>query len=628
MDAPVAEEVEPGQCSSSLQEEIRRLEERHTKLEREMKKILEERERVVKALRLQQEEASAGHVRRSMSMSPPPKNSSGPRRTSSEKLSDKDLRAALDLKSLSMAEDRYNDILQSMGQAVYMFTTSSEVTYWNRMAERLYGWSAAEAIGRDLIELLIDKSAVESATKILSRLYVGESWVGQFSLKKKSGEIFPAMMTNTPFYDNDGKLVGVICVSSDARPFMKSRDFAQADSWQIPFAATFSSLATKILTHLRGNAMEVNPAAAGGSSSGEDLTQASRVFAGLRSRSGSWTGRLWPWSNTEAELASAAAVLRKDEHEHPEAPASNQPIVSMDVNSSMSSTGTASSSSSRHVWDDLESPEYEITWESLSLHDQIGQGSCATVHRGTWCGLDVAVKVFHELQYNESGMEDFRKEVSIMKKLRHPNIVLFLGAASTQDRLYIVTELMPRGSLFKLLHRRPTGLDWKRKLSMALDVARGMTYLHNCTPPIVHRDLKSTNLLVDKNLKVKVGDFSLSRLKHSNFLTGNARMGTSQWMPPEVLRSEASSEKSDVYSFGVILWELATEEVPWKDLDPLQVIAVVGFKDKRMPLPESLDPKYAATIQDCWKSAWEERPSFEELTVRLKEMLIAATRDS
>eukprot|EP01018_Ginkgo_biloba_P013382 Gb_10076 [translate_table: standard] len=172
-----------------------------------------------------------------------------------------------------------------------------------------------------------------------------------------------------------------------------------------------------------------------------------------------------------------------------------------------------------------------------------------------------------------------------MKKLRHPNVLLFMGAVASPERLCIVTEFLPRGSLFRLFQRNTPGMDWRRRARMALDIARGINYLHHCHPPIVHRDLKSSNLLVDKNWTVKVGDFGLSRLRHATFLTAKSGKGTPQWMAPEVLRNEPSNEKSDIYSFGVILWELATEKVPWSGLNPMQMNANILLGSSFQMLP-------------------------------------------
>ncbi|XLU58395.1 hypothetical protein S245_053043, partial [Arachis hypogaea] len=120
--------------------------------------------------------------------------------------------------------------------------------------------------------------------------------------------------------------------------------------------------------------------------------------------------------------------------------------------------------------------EYDIPLEEITLAERIGLGSYGEVYRGEWRGT-----------------------VQIMKRLRHPNVVLFMGAVTRPPNLSVVTEFLPR-----LIHRPNNQLDERRRLRMALDTARGMNYLHNCTPVIVHRDLKSPNHLVDKNWVVKV----------------------------------------------------------------------------------------------------------------------------
>ncbi|KAM0923538.1 hypothetical protein ACQ4PT_005478 [Festuca glaucescens] len=147
-----------------------------------------------------------------------------------------------------------------------------------------------------------------------------------------------------------------------------------------------------------------------------------------------------------------------------------------------------------------------------------------------------------------------------------------------------------------------------------------MNYLHNSSPTVVHRDLKSSNLLVDKNWTVKVADFGLSRLKLETFLTTKTGKGTPQWMAPEVLRNEPSNEKSDVYSYGVVLWELATQKIPWDTLNTMQVIGAVGFMDHRLEIPSDVDPQWASMIESCWDSDPQLHPSFQELLERLREL--------
>ncbi|RVX11812.1 Serine/threonine-protein kinase CTR1 [Vitis vinifera] len=223
----------------------------------------------------------------------------------------------------------------------------------------------------------------------------------------------------------------------------------------------------------------------------------------------------------------------------------------------------------------------------------------------------------------------------------------FYGCSYAAPNLSIVTEYLSRGSLYRLLHKPGARemLDERRRLSMAYDVAKGMNYLHKRNPPIVHRDLKSPNLLVDKKYTVKVRkfvlsyvgnlhefglisvvsiqvcDFGLSRFKANTFLSSKSAAGTPEWMAPEVLRDEASNEKSDIYSFGIILWELATLQQPWSNLNPAQVVAAVGFKGKRLEIPRDLNPQVASIIEACWANEPWKRPSFFNIMESLKPLI-------
>ncbi|KAK4256587.1 hypothetical protein QN277_006291 [Acacia crassicarpa] len=276
------------------------------------------------------------------------------------------------------------------------------------------------------------------------------------------------------------------------------------------------------------------------------------------------------------------------------------------------------SAKSDSVLDDV--AEYEIPWEDITLGERIGLGSYGEVYRGEWHGTEVAVKRFLDQDIYGESLEEFISEVRIMKRLRHPNVVLFMGAVTKPPNLSIVTEFLPRGSLYRLIHRPNNQLDERRRLRMALDTARGMNYLHNCSPVIVHRDLKSPNLLVDKNWVVKVCDFGLSRMKHSTFLSSRSTAGTAEWMAPEMLRNEPSNEKCDVFSFGVILWELSTMQQPWGGMNPMQVVGAVGFQHRRLEIPDDMDPAIADIIRKCWQTDPRLRPSFAEIMAALKPL--------
>ncbi|KAK8643299.1 hypothetical protein V6N13_012602 [Hibiscus sabdariffa] len=264
-----------------------------------------------------------------------------------------------------------------------------------------------------------------------------------------------------------------------------------------------------------------------------------------------------------------------------------------------------------------------IPWSELVLKEKVGAGSFGTVHRAEFHGCEVAVKILMEQDFHIERFREFLREVAIMKGLRHPNIVLFMGAVTQPPKLSIVTEYLSRGSLFRLLQMPDAWmvLNKRRRLNMALDVARGMNYLHQLKPPIVHRDLKSPNLLVDSNYTVKVGDFGLSRSKENTFLSSKTAAGTPEWMAPEVLCDENSNEKSDVYSFGVVLWELMTLQQPWKQLNPPQVVAAVGFKGKRLEIPNNVNRVVASLIELCWAHEPSKRPPFSYVIECLQKVI-------
>lgn len=148
-----------------------------------------------------------------------------------------------------------------------------------------------------------------------------------------------------------------------------------------------------------------------------------------------------------------------------------------------------------------------------------------------------------------------------MESLRHPNIVMFMGACTKLPNLAIVLEYCSRKSLWNLLQNLDYKLNWEDRRRLALEIARGMNYLHMFPTPVLHRDLKSLNILIDDGFRPKIADFGWTRLKAEN-MTG--KIGTYQWMAPEVIKSQKYTEMADVFSFGIILWEIAAREPPYR----------------------------------------------------------------
>lgn len=146
--------------------------------------------------------------------------------------------------------------------------------------------------------------------------------------------------------------------------------------------------------------------------------------------------------------------------------------------------------------------------------------------------------------------------------------------------------------------------------SFARDTALGMNYLHSFQPPILHRDLKSPNLLIDTSYALKISDFGLARVRaHFQTMTGNC--GTTQWMAPEVLAAEKYTEKADVFSYGVVVWETITRECPYDGLSQIQAALGVLNNNLRPTVPEHCPPLFKKIMTLCWVSNPEERPTFE-----------------
>eukprot|EP01102_Stenamoeba_stenopodia_P012134 TRINITY_DN3792_c0_g1_i2.p1 TRINITY_DN3792_c0_g1~~TRINITY_DN3792_c0_g1_i2.p1 ORF type:complete len:732 (-),score=135.02 TRINITY_DN3792_c0_g1_i2:82-2277(-) len=258
-----------------------------------------------------------------------------------------------------------------------------------------------------------------------------------------------------------------------------------------------------------------------------------------------------------------------------------------------------------------------IPYEEIVLESKIGEGSFGEVFKGKWRGSELAVKRLFRQQADARILLELRKESVIMSSLRHPNILLFLGVCITPPNLCILTEYMRNGSLGPFLRNKSNKLSWIDRLNMGKQTAIGMDYLHSLKPPLIHRDLTSYNILVDKNLRCKIGDFGLSRIKEQNATM--TRCGTVSWTAPEILKGLGYSEKSDVYSFGIVLWELFTREKPYKGLEATVVLQSV-IDNYRPPIPADCPSEYIKLLQQCWDGDPSKRPSFEKVMARLEKM--------
>lgn len=201
-----------------------------------------------------------------------------------------------------------------------------------------------------------------------------------------------------------------------------------------------------------------------------------------------------------------------------------------------------------------------------------------------------------------------------------------MGACTTTPgKLMICSELLVN-DLETLLFDEGLPLPLLLRMKMARDAALGLLWLHSCNPAIVHRDLKSSNLLVDEHYRVKVCDFGLSQLKpRGEALSDSAESGakgTPLWMSPEILSGKEFTEKADVYSYGLVLWQILTREELFPEMDNLQVFAqAICRRNLRPQIPSDAPPKLAALIRRCWAPSPASRPGFGDVITALDDII-------
>ncbi|XP_026448117.1 serine/threonine-protein kinase HT1-like isoform X2 [Papaver somniferum] len=256
--------------------------------------------------------------------------------------------------------------------------------------------------------------------------------------------------------------------------------------------------------------------------------------------------------------------------------------------------------------------EWTADLSQLFIGNKFASGAHSRIYRGIYKQRAVAVKMVRVPNQDEETRDllekQFTSEVALLSRLLHPNIVQFIAACKKPPVYCIITEYMSQGTLRMYLNKKqPYSLSTETILRLALDISRGMQYLHS--QGVMHRDLKSNNLLLNDEMRVKVADFGTSCLE-TQCRASKGNMGTYRWMAPEMIKEKPYTKKVDVYSFGIVLWELTTALLPFQGMTPVQAAFAVAEKKARPPLPANCQPALANLIKRCWASNPSKRPDF------------------
>ncbi|KAN0006671.1 hypothetical protein ACTFIU_003387 [Dictyostelium citrinum] len=260
----------------------------------------------------------------------------------------------------------------------------------------------------------------------------------------------------------------------------------------------------------------------------------------------------------------------------------------------------------------------ELSKDDVTFGDVIAAGASGKVYKGIYKGRDVAIKVYSSENFCFN-IDEFDREVTIMSLIDsdHPNFTRFYGA-NKQNKKYLfhVSELVKSGSLRDLLLDKEKPLAYFTQLSIASDIANAMKHLHSIG--VIHRDLKSLNVLITEDFTAKVIDFGTSRnVDLAKQMTLN--LGTSCYMSPELFKGNGYDETCDVYAFGIVLWEIIARKEPYENVNSWSIPVMVA-KGERPTIPSDCPSEYSKLIKACWADKPKKRPSFKEICDSLKKI--------
>lgn len=253
----------------------------------------------------------------------------------------------------------------------------------------------------------------------------------------------------------------------------------------------------------------------------------------------------------------------------------------------------------------------QVEYSDITLGDIISQGGFSVVHKGSWRGTQVAIKVIVDPVITQELRQEFENEIMMLNYLRHPRTVLLMAASFKPPHFTVVSEYVTNGTLYDYLHRSREEIPLEKKLKIINQICEVFLFYHSSG--IVHRDLKSMNILLDENFNIKVCDFGLARFKNEINRGTMQFSGTPAYMAPELFRKQNYDEKVDVFAFGTLVWEIMAREVPYDALDPGDIKDKVSRGDLKLDMPLNSPRKILNLIDMCRQISPASRPNFHDI---------------
>eukprot|EP00002_Diphylleia_rotans_P000123 TRINITY_DN1006_c0_g1_i15.p1 TRINITY_DN1006_c0_g1~~TRINITY_DN1006_c0_g1_i15.p1 ORF type:complete len:458 (+),score=106.05 TRINITY_DN1006_c0_g1_i15:183-1376(+) len=256
---------------------------------------------------------------------------------------------------------------------------------------------------------------------------------------------------------------------------------------------------------------------------------------------------------------------------------------------------------------------WQLNFEDITMSDkELGAGSFGVVFLGELRGERVAVKKFMKQKMEEKRYFSFLAEIMLLREVSHPAILKFHGASVKPPNICLVIEYAEHGSLKDVLFNPRVPLNSMQQKAILAQCADAMKYLHQRQPPVIHRDLKSANVMVCSltPIVVKLGDFGLARVKADNQTM--TKCGTRAWLAPEILKGQRYTEKADVFSFGIMMWEVVSRDRPYANQDPLRLNLEIVNGLRPTP-PRNAEAALVQLMNKCWDGDEKARPGFAEI---------------